>query len=94
MAPVAARCDGRTGYALAAAAAGFAFLLALFPLQCHDIWWHLANGREVASGRGIPRTNLYSFTHPDHPVTPTHWLFGLGAWLVHRVAGTSGLVLA
>lgn len=94
MAPAAAPRDGRTGYALAAAVSGFAFLLALFPLQCHDVWWHLANGREVALGRGIPRTNLYSFTHPDYPVTPTHWLFGLGAYLVHRLAGPSGLVAA
>jgi len=79
---------------LAASVACFAFILALFPLQSYDTWWHLANGREIAQGRGIPRTSLYSFTEPDYPVTPTHWLFGLGAYCLHSVAGVNGLVVA
>ncbi|MHC4249460.1 MAG: tetratricopeptide repeat protein [Planctomycetota bacterium] len=72
----------------------FAFLLALYPLQSYDTWWHLANGREIAAGRGIPRTNLYSFTEPDYEVTPTHWLFGLGSYCLHAAAGVNGLVVA
>ncbi len=71
----------------------FAFLLALFPLHCYDIWWQMANGREIVSGRGIPRTNLYSFTHRGYEVTPTHWAFGLGAYLVHGALGVNGLVV-
>ena len=86
--------DARAGAVLTASVACFAFLLALFPLQSYDTWWHLANGREVAQGRGIPRTNLYSFTEPDYPVTPTHWLFGLGSYLLHAMAGVNGLVVA
>ncbi|MHC4503928.1 MAG: hypothetical protein ACYTFI_11535, partial [Planctomycetota bacterium] len=41
----------------------------------------------------IPRTNLYSFTHPGYEVTPTHWAFGLGAYLVHEVFDVNGLVV-
>jgi tetratricopeptide (TPR) repeat protein len=73
---------------------GFAFLLALFPLRSFDVWWHMANGREVVEGRGIPRENRFSFTHPDHEVVPTHWLFGVGAYLVGALGGPTGLVLA
>ncbi len=91
-APVRNARGARRAGGLAVAVFGAAFLLALFPMRGFDTWWHLANGREIASGRGVPRTNLYSFTHPDHEVTPTHWLFGLGAYLVHAVAGVSGLV--
>jgi tetratricopeptide (TPR) repeat protein len=86
--------DAHGGAVLTASVACFAFLLALFPLQSYDTWWHLANGREIAQGRGIPRTNLYSFTEPNHPVTPTHWLFGLGSYLLHAIAGVNGLVVA
>jgi hypothetical protein len=82
----------RRHVALALSVFGFAFLLALFPMRCLDTWWHMANGREIAQGRGIPHDNRYSFTFPDYEVTPTHWLFGLGAYGVHAVAGVSGLV--
>jgi tetratricopeptide (TPR) repeat protein len=85
--------DSRRGAVLAASVFCFAFVLALFPLQSYDTWWHLANGREIAQGRGIPQTNLYSFTHPDHEVTPTHWLFGLGAYCLHAMLGVDGLVV-
>jgi tetratricopeptide (TPR) repeat protein len=79
---------------LAVGVFGFAFLLALFPMRCFDIWWHLANGRELVEGRGLPAENRFSFTYPEHPVVPTHWLFGLGALGVYRLAGVDGLVLA
>jgi len=91
---VAAPSAGDRGVILAASVFCFAFVLALFPLQSYDTWWHLANGREIAQGRGIPRTNLYSFTAPDYEVVPTHWLFGLGAYCLHSVAGVNGLVVA
>ncbi|MHC5057880.1 MAG: tetratricopeptide repeat protein [Planctomycetota bacterium] len=94
MGPEETRPSDARGVVLAASVSCFAFLLALFPLQSYDTWWHLANGREVMQGRGIPRTNLYSFTEPDYEVTPTHWLFGLGAYCLHAVAGVNGLVVA
>jgi len=83
----------RRGSALGAAAFCFAFLLALFPLRSFDIWWHLTNARELVSGRGLPRENRYSFVCPEYEVVPTHWLFGLGAYLAHLLGGESALVL-
>lgn len=79
---------------MAAAVFGFAFLLALFPLRSLDVWWHMANGREIAEGRGIPTDNCYSFTYPEYEVMPTHWLFGLGSYYLYRAAGVNGLVFA
>lgn len=70
----------------------FVFLSALFPLRSFDIWWHLANGRELFEGRGLPFENRYSFVCPEYKVVPTHWLFGVTAYLVHRLGGESALV--
>ena len=39
-----------------------------------DLWYHLAQGREVLSGH-VVRTNLFSFTYPDYRQHYTSWLF-------------------
>jgi len=83
----------RRNVALTASVFGFTFLMALFPMRCLDTWWHMANGREMVQGRGIPTVNTYSFTFPEYETAHPHWLFALGAYLVHAVGGVDGLVL-
>jgi hypothetical protein len=58
-----------------------------------DLWWHLAQGREVASGH-LVRTNLFSFTYPDYPQPYTSWLFDLGSYVLWTGAGPVALQFA
>jgi hypothetical protein len=57
-----------------------------------DLWWHLAQGREIAAGR-LPRTNLFSFTHPDFPQPSTSWLFDLGTYGLWHIGGAAAVQL-
>jgi hypothetical protein len=83
-----------------AATAGFAMAVfagaALFSFRATyepDLWWHLAQGREVASGH-IVRTNLFSFAYRDYPQSYTSWLFDLGSYVLWTRAGPTALQLA
>ncbi len=58
-----------------------------------DLWWHLAHGREIAAGN-LPRTNLFSFTHPDFPQPSISWLFDLGTYGLWQAGGAVALQLA
>ena len=76
--------------ALLAAVAG----LALQPLSESDVFFRLKAGQEILARHALPRSNLYSFTYPDHPDLDTAWLFEVGAaWLFAR-GGFPALVLA
>jgi hypothetical protein len=55
-----------------------------------DLWWHLAQGREVASGH-LVRTNLFSFIYRDYPQHYTSWLFDLGAYVLWTRGGAAAL---
>ena len=58
-----------------------------------DLWWHLAQGREIAAGR-LVRANLFSFTYPDYPQHYTSWLFDLGWYALWTGIGASSLQVA
>ena len=58
-----------------------------------DLWWHLAQGREVASGH-LVRTNLFSFTYPDYPQPYSSWLFDLGSYVLWTRVGPTALQFA
>ena len=51
-----------------------------------DLWYHLAQGREVLSGH-IVRTNLFSFTYPDYRQHYTSWLFDAASYAAWRTGG-------
>ena len=55
-----------------------------------DLWWHLAQGREAASGH-LVRTNLFSFVYPDYPQPYTSWLFDLGSYVLWTRVGPAAL---
>jgi hypothetical protein len=55
-----------------------------------DLWWHLAQGREAASGH-LVRTNLFSFVYPDYPQPYTSWLFDLGSYLLWTRGGPAAV---
>jgi len=62
-------------------------------LTTSDLGRHLKNG-ELFFQRGlIAGTNLYSYTHPDHPFVNHHWGSGVIFYLIESAAGFSGLSL-
>ena len=81
----------RTVALVLAAAAGSAILAFRWCYE-PDLWWHLAHGREIAAGH-LPRTNLFSFTHPDYPQPSTSWLFDVGTYALRQLGGASAIQL-
>jgi hypothetical protein len=67
-----------------------AALLSFRPIYEPDLWWHLAQGRENAAGH-LVRTNLFSFTYPDHRQPYNSWLFDLAAYLSWQGLGPTGI---
>ena len=72
----------------------FAASLALAPMTESDLFFRLAAGREILARHALPAHNLYSFTAPDFPDLDASWLFEVGAALVFRRGGFSGVVIA
>lgn len=67
---------------------------AFFRLANYDIWWHLAAGRLIAGGGGIPRSDPFSFTAEGVEWIDHEWLFQLLTYGIHSLGGPLGLVLA
>lgn len=67
--------------------------LALRRLNDFDTWWHLASGRWIVENRTIPRTDVFSFTVPDHPWINLQWLFDVLLYLLHSIGGADLLVI-
>jgi hypothetical protein len=77
-----------------AAALGVAvFLSGLSASADGDIFWHLAAGRWIWSEGALLTTDPFSSGAAGRPWADVHWLFQLGAYAVHSVAGLKGLIL-
>lgn len=72
--------------------AGLAALSAVFPLLNFDIWWHLATGRYILNGGGIPRTDPFSFTAGQVAWIDHEWLFQCMAHGLYLFGGTTALI--
>lgn len=79
----------RVATLLVAVSAGAA-LLSVRPIYEPDLWWHLAQGRENASGH-LVRTNVFSFTYPEYRQQYTPWLFDTAGYLAWRAFGGAGV---
>ena len=51
-----------------------------------DLWWHLAEGREIVAKHAPQTIDHYSFTFAGQPLQTPEWLWGAGYWLVYRVS--------
>ena len=63
-------------------------------LTAGDLGRHLKNGELFFSNGWIATSNLYSYTHPDHPFINHHWGSGVLFYLVEHSAGFQGLSFA
>lgn len=59
------------------------------PLPAADTWWLLASGRFLVETGQILAADPFAFT--SGPWFNHEWLFGLGAYWLHQVAGWEGL---
>ena len=86
----------RLAWPLAAAAAlACALLLALFPCRSDDIFMHLAVGRRFFATGAMPDPDPWLFSIPNYVRGWTDvWGSHLGAYLIYRLGGFRGLVLA
>lgn len=56
-----------------------------------DLGRHIKNGEVVVEMGFIPKTNLYSYTEPDHPMVTHHWGSGVVYYFIHQWFGFKGL---
>ena len=70
-----------------------AALTAFFPINNHDIWWHLKTGEHILSEKSIPSTDLYSFTAVGKPWITHEWLAEVIFYLLYLAGGLNLLII-
>ncbi len=71
----------------------FTFILTFSQIHNGDIWWSLTEGREIVATGQMLKTNLTSYTYPDHPWISTQWLFSVTAYTVYNLFGVNGIIV-
>ncbi len=71
----------------------FTAILSFTKIYNGDIWWSLAEGREIVSSGVLQNTNKFSFTFPDHHWISAQWLFSLTIYILNSLIGITGLVI-
>jgi len=76
---------------------GALLLLLLCSLSIHriwnaDYWWQWRTG-EYVSEHGVPQTDVFSYTAPDHERLELRWLYCLGLYETSRWFGRGSAVL-
>ena len=66
--------------------------LAAVPPLDPDLWWHLANGRLIATTASIPHVDLYSFSAAGQAWVMHEWLADLGMYGLYQLGGLPLLV--
>ncbi|MES1164302.1 MAG: hypothetical protein ABUR63_00980, partial [Verrucomicrobiota bacterium] len=83
----------KSTWALGAALLAFVAGRCLVPMDETDLFYNLRLGDIVLATHAVPRTNLLSFTYPDHPDPNLAWIFQILLALAYRWGGIAGTVL-
>jgi hypothetical protein len=83
--------EGNGGY-IPAVLFLLSFLLAIFPVHSFDVYWHLANGREMVEGGSIVNTELFSYTKEGTSFANHEWLSQILFYVVFDALGINGLL--
>jgi Flp pilus assembly protein TadD len=67
--------------------------MAVFPVTCFDVWWHLKAGEYMLTQRAVPTHDIFSYTVPGVIWVSHEWLFEVALFLVYRLAGVTGINL-
>ncbi len=58
-----------------------------------DLGRHILTGKIILQTFSIPKTNLFSYTHPDFPFINHHWLSEVVFYLIYENSGFTGLLV-
>jgi hypothetical protein len=70
-----------------------AAFIVTFPLYDHDLYWHLANGREMLARQRIINDEVFSFTKFGTEFSNHEWLSQLFLYELYQLADWNGLQL-
>ena len=70
-----------------------AALMVIHPINNYDIFWHLANGREMVASGGVVDTELFSYTFSGVEFNNHAWLGQIILYLVHWATGWAGFTM-
>ncbi len=70
----------------------FSFLLTTSSDFTQDLGRHLKLGEIIVQTKSVPKTNLFSYTHPDFPFINHHWLSEVIFFLAKRWMGLNSLI--
>src|SRR5262245_56378949 len=86
----------RVGWQGAAATAAVLIgigLVMLYPIDDLDVWWLLRSGAYMVETRSFPTVDPFSGPAQGAPWVNHAWAFELVLYGVHRLAGTTGLIV-
>lgn len=83
----------RLGWLAVGLGAALAALLALFPILCFDVWWHLRTGALILAEGRIPTRDLFTYTAAGRPWVSHEWLCEVLFHGIDRLGGIDLLVL-
>ena len=64
-----------------------------YPLTDPDIFWHLASGREILSGRQLLFSDPFSFSLPNASWIDLHWFYQISVYLAYKTGGYYNLLI-
>ena len=79
------------GFAVLAALV-FSLILVTYPVFDFDLYWHLANGREMINSGRIISQEVFSYTHPGEEFANHEWLGQIIFYLIWSAYGAYGLL--
>lgn len=69
-----------------------ALIIVLYPIFDYDLYWHLANGREMIQGGRIISEEVFSYTHFGEKFENHEWLAQIIFYLIWHNLGPYGLL--
>ena len=70
----------------------FALVIVLHPIFDYDLYWHLANGREMIQSGRIISEEVFSYTHFGEKFENHEWLAQIIFYLIWQTMGPYGLL--
>lgn len=66
-------------------------VIVAYPLFDYDLYWHLANGREMLAQRSIVNSEIFSYTRTGTPFINHEWLAQILLFWIYQLWGGIGL---
>ena len=68
-------------------------IIITYPIFDYDLYWHLANGREMLAQQRIINEEVFSYTQLGVPFSNHEWLSQLILFFIYQQSGWLGLML-